>query len=134
MYESTKSDPVGMVTGRRAILDEYFHQFGDTAIGLAETRTKSRKLCPSNYVVVSSGPQKNSLGCEIWLAKSFPVRIGTGEVKMAKVSPKLVSKVFASPRILLVSVLINSHVCNFLAYHAPHEQWSIDVRKVFFSR
>lgn len=134
LYESKKAgnDGVGLVLGRRALLDEQFVQFGASIIGLAETRTRSRKFCTDSFIVVSSGLQKNSLGMEIWLARKFLIRAINKSIKSVSLSARQVSVTYASPRILLVAAVCNDSIINVLAYHAPHEQWEYEVRKEFF--
>jgi len=132
IYESTKDKSVGIVLGRRALLDEFLHQFGANIVGMAETRSRARRMNTQNYIVIAGGLDKNSLGMEVWISKRFPVQDSEGGSKFVRIMHNHVCKVFASPRILLVSVLVNNQNVFILTFHAPHEQWELHVRKEFF--
>jgi len=132
MYESAKSDMAGMVTGRRLQLDDLFTHLSATVIGLAETRTRAARCRTNNYLCVSGGAEKQNLGCELWIASKYPVQLHNGSIGHVNISQKNIVTVHAEPRILLVCVSVNNQNTFFLVYHAPHEQWGLEVRQKFF--
>jgi len=132
MYESQKAEVVGITTGRRATPDEYFHQLGATVVGVAESRTRAKRCETDIFLIVSSGSQRNSLGCEVWIAKLYPFIDINGKLSSIIINHSNIVLIFASPRILLTSCTINNVCTYYLVFHAPHEQWDTTVRAAFF--
>lgn len=70
MFETVKGVHV---TSRRELLGAFFTYSKTIVAGLAETRTKAKRLQTKNYEVVSGGSQRQNLGCELWVAAKYLV-------------------------------------------------------------
>jgi len=134
MYESHDDAKAGITTGRRIGLDEYFMQAGATIVGIAEARSRARRCMTDNYLILAGGSMKQQFGCEVWIAKCYPIQGDDGKSKSVNITHKNIVLLHASPRILLVECTVNDERIFVFTFHAPHEQWGLEVREKFFKQ
>jgi len=132
MYESTSDVPVGLeVFGRRGLIEASLVDLGYTLAGFAEARTAQKQIVTSNFIMCSSGSEVQHFGCEVWIARKFPVLLNNGRIAKCCISPSHVNVFFCCPRILIVSVQAGPHLLYVVVFHAPHSGAG-DKRKEFW--
>jgi len=121
MYETTTAQPVGLeVFGRRALLEESLVNNHVTLAGFAEARSHKRQIVTAQYIMHCSGGTRGQLGCEIWVARRYPIVNCNGSVKFCNLLPNHVVVFYSSSRILGVTIHLNSDYVHVVAFHAPH--------------
>jgi len=121
MYESTDKKPVGLeIFGRRALLAERLCELGITVAGFAEARTREKTIASKEFLMYSSGAARGQLGCEVWIARRYPLVMQDGSVKYHSIGPSQVTSFYSNPRILAITIHLNSTNFHIIAFHAPH--------------
>jgi len=89
-------------------------------LGIQEARSAKGTKSNDLYWMLCSGYDQSSqchnFGCELWIAKSFPVA-----GKVVAVTANHFSVILAHPRMLLVNITISTLAINVLVFHAPYQ-------------
>ena len=109
LHHRESSHEVGLlVTARMVWMQTCFDQQGAHFQGIQEARTPEGARSMSEYMAISSGSEKGTLGCELWVSKKANVQLG--EVAVSS----------SSPRHLLCAIRPKAVKVDVLVAHAPH--------------
>ena len=93
-------------------------ELGINLLGLQEARSPPGARVVDGYIVLASGSDKGTLGCELWADTESPYASVDGKDYRFRMSDFVA--IFASPRVLVVRVTARCLQCTIVVAHAPH--------------
>ena len=93
-------------------------ELGINLLGVQEASSPPGARVVDGYIVLSSGSDKGTLGCELWADTESPYASADGKDYCFGMSGFVA--IFASPRVLVVHVTARCLQCTAVVAHAPH--------------
>ena len=107
------------LAGRPALIRSQVRELGINLLGVQEARSPPGARVVDGYIVLASGSDRGTLGCELWADTECPYASVDGRDHCFRMSDFVA--IFASPRVLVVRVTARCLQCTVVvAAHAPH--------------
>ena len=119
------------VEGRPALIRRQVRELGVHLLGVQEARTAAGSRLVDGYVVLASGADCGTLGCELWADTTVPYATLGGKDFHFRLADFVA--IFASPRLLIVRVTARRVQCTVVVAHAPHSGEAHAVRDLWWA-
>ena len=106
------------LAGRPALIRSQVRELGISLLGVQEARSPPGAREVDGYIVLASGSDRGTLGCELWADTERPHASGDGKDLHFRMSDFVA--IFADPRVLVVRVTARCLQCTVVVAHAPH--------------
>ena len=118
------------LAGRPALIRRQVRELGINSLGVQEARTAAGAWIVDGYVVLASGTDRGTLGCELWAGTEKPYASVDGKEYFFRQSD--VVAIHSSPRVLVVSVIARCLRCTLVVAHAPHSGVDVAARSLWW--
>ena len=112
--------------GRPALIRRQVREIGINMLGVQEARAAAGSRVVDGYVVLASGADRGTLGCELWADTEKPFASVDGKDNFFRQSDFVA--IHASPRVLVVRVTAKCLQCTAIVARAPHSGEKVAVR------
>ena len=130
MKEDTAASRRRGCPGRAAAMRRQVRERGILLMGVQEARTPEGARAVDGFLVISTGPCGQNLGCELWIdLEAVYARVGNAEFT---VPPKDCVVVHSDPRLLLVRITAPRLRCTAVVAHAPHSGRPLEERRTWW--
>ena len=119
------------VAGRPALIRRQVRELGVNLLGVQEARSAAGARVVDGYVVLASGADRGTLGCEPWADAERPYASIDGKDYCFPLSD--LAAIFASPRVLVVRITSRCLQCTVVVVaHAPHSGVDVADRELWW--
>ena len=118
------------VAGRPALIRRQVRELGVNLLGVQEARSAAGARIVDGYVVLASGADRGTLGCELWADTESPYASTDGKDYCFRLSDFVA--IFASPTVLVVTITARCLQCTVVVAHDPHSGIDAAVRELWW--